>query len=107
MPDGGASRQVFDVLVVEDLSDKTQPFLRMLLEAVVCYDARPFLSAVLEGVQRIVGRERGVALRETHTDDAAFLLHPQLSPVFSCQLYERCFDDLPKPQLEQRFFVLW
>ena len=81
----------------------------MLLKTVVCNDARAFLSAVLESIESVVGGQGGVTFGVPYPNDAAFLLHAfsQLSPALFSQLYDFCFDDFPKPQLEQRFFEVW
>jgi len=109
MTDGGASAEMSNVVFVEYLRYESESFLRVLLKTVVCNDARSLLSAVLEGVESVVGGQGGVTFGEPYSNDAAFLLHDlsQLSPALFSQLYDLCFEDLPKPQFEQRFFDLW
>ncbi|CDK38721.1 hypothetical protein BN903_16 [Halorubrum sp. AJ67] len=71
--DAGAARQRFEVPLLERVADEAPLDVAVLLEPVVRDDPRGLLPAVLERVQRVVQRARGLPVFERDADDAALL----------------------------------
>jgi DNA-binding phage protein len=72
-PDRAVER--LDVVLVERVADQPHLDVAVLLEAVVGDDACRLLAAVLERVQGVVQRSRGVAVSQRDADDAALFGH--------------------------------
>nr|WP_179233308.1 hypothetical protein [Halorubrum ezzemoulense] len=73
MADARAARQRREGPLLEGVADEAALDVAVLLEPVVRDDAGRLLAAVLERVQRVVQRSRGLPVLERDADDAALL----------------------------------